>query len=142
MQEYCIRISSNICFGYLVEAILKYPKHMFYEEIRIKIGLSNISWCPLRILYNSKFIGNKCCRCNEGSLYLRAVCISLTTGFVRSRFIYMHTAKPQWYCSDLSCYTNLCLSGGQCELIIHPTESNGGPLNPPPPLHPCHTHSL
>ena len=34
------------------------PKHMFYEEIRIKQGLSYeyISFCPLRILYNSKFI--------------------------------------------------------------------------------------
>ena len=29
---------------------------MFYEEIRIKQGFSNISFCPLRILYNSKFI--------------------------------------------------------------------------------------
>ena len=34
----------------------KYSKHMFYEEIRIKQGLSNISFCPLRNLYNSKFI--------------------------------------------------------------------------------------
>ena len=29
---------------------------MFYGEIRIKQGLSYISFCPLRILYNSKFI--------------------------------------------------------------------------------------
>ena len=29
---------------------------MFCEEIRIKQGLSYISFCPLRILYNSKFI--------------------------------------------------------------------------------------
>ena len=29
---------------------------MFYEEIRIKQGLHYISVCPLRILYNSKFI--------------------------------------------------------------------------------------
>ena len=29
---------------------------MFYEEIRIKQGLSYISFGPLRILYNSKFI--------------------------------------------------------------------------------------
>ena len=29
---------------------------MFYEEIRIKQGLSNISFCPLRILYSCKFI--------------------------------------------------------------------------------------
>ena len=29
---------------------------MFYQEIRIKQGLSNMSFCPLRILYNSQFI--------------------------------------------------------------------------------------
>ena len=29
---------------------------MFYEEIRIKQILSYIVFCPLRILYNSKFI--------------------------------------------------------------------------------------
>ena len=29
---------------------------MFYEIIRIKQGLSYILFCPLRILYNSKFI--------------------------------------------------------------------------------------
>ena len=29
---------------------------MFYGEIRIKQGISYISFCPLRILYNSKFI--------------------------------------------------------------------------------------
>ena len=61
MQEYCIKTSSNICFGYLLESphwgdSSKYPKHMFYEELRIKQGLSYISFCPLRILYNSKFI--------------------------------------------------------------------------------------
>ena len=29
---------------------------LFYEEIIVKQGLSYISFCPLRILYNSKFI--------------------------------------------------------------------------------------
>ena len=29
---------------------------MFYEKIRIKQGLSYISFCPLRSLFNSKFI--------------------------------------------------------------------------------------
>ena len=29
---------------------------MFYEEIRIKQGIFYLSFCPLRILYNSKFI--------------------------------------------------------------------------------------
>ena len=81
MRKYCINSSSNICFGYLLESPQrvdsnKYPKHMFCEEIRTKQSLSYILFCPLRILYNSKFIimatffGNKCCRCNEGSLYL------------------------------------------------------------------------
>ena len=61
MQKHCIKSSSNICFGYLLESPQrgdsnKYPKHMFYEEIRIKQGLSYISFCPLKILNNSKFI--------------------------------------------------------------------------------------
>ena len=61
MQKHCINSSCNICFGYLFESPQrgdsnKYPKHMFYEEIRIKQGLSYISFCQLRILYNSKFI--------------------------------------------------------------------------------------
>ena len=48
---------------------------MFNQEIRIKQGLPDISFCPLRILYNnshynSNIFGNKCCRCNEGSLYV------------------------------------------------------------------------
>ena len=61
MQKHCVKSSSNICFGYLLESPQrgdsnKYPKHMFYEEARMKPGLSYISFCPLRILYNSKFI--------------------------------------------------------------------------------------
>ena len=49
------------CYGYLLELPQwgnsnKYPKHMFCKEIRIKQGLSYISFCPLKILYNSKFI--------------------------------------------------------------------------------------
>ena len=43
----------------------KYPKHMFCEEIRIKQGLS---YTEQQIHYNGKIFGNKCCRCNEGSL--------------------------------------------------------------------------
>ena len=39
--------------GYLLD---KYPKHMFYGEIRTKQYLSDISICLLSILYNSKFI--------------------------------------------------------------------------------------
>ena len=51
----------NICFGYLLEWPQwgdsdKYPKHTYYGKIRINHGLSYISFCPLRILYNSKFI--------------------------------------------------------------------------------------
>ena len=54
-------ISRNICFGYLLESphwgdSSKYPKHMFCEQIRIEQGLSFITFCSLRIFYNSKFI--------------------------------------------------------------------------------------
>ena len=58
---YCIKTSSNLCFGYLLELphwgnSNKYSKHMFYEEIIMKQGLCYISFCPLRLLYNRKFI--------------------------------------------------------------------------------------
>ena len=60
MQKRCIKSSSSICFGYLLESPRgdsnKYPKHMFYDKIRIKQGGSYISFCRVRILYNSKFI--------------------------------------------------------------------------------------
>ena len=60
-KKHGIKNSSNICFGYLLESPQrgdsnKYPKHIFYEKIRIKQGLSYMSFCPLRIVYNSKFI--------------------------------------------------------------------------------------
>ena len=62
MQEYCILILyRNICFGYLLESPQggdsnKYPKHMFFKEIKSKQELSYMSICSLSILYNSKFI--------------------------------------------------------------------------------------
>ena len=46
----------DICYNCLIEAILTNIQNMFYEEIKIKQGPSYISFCPLRILYNSKFI--------------------------------------------------------------------------------------
>ena len=80
MQKHCIKSSSNICFGYLLESTQggdsnKYPKHMFYDEIRIKQGLfihiilSMKDALQQYIHYNDNSFGNKCCRCNEGSLY-------------------------------------------------------------------------
>ena len=98
MQEHCIRISSNICFGYLLESphggdTNKNTKHIFYEELRIKQGFPNISFCLLRSLYNSKFIivatsGNKCCRCNESSLFVAGTVSSSmkTVRFPQRRF--------------------------------------------------------
>ena len=75
MQEYCIKLSSNTCFGYLLESphwgnSNKYPKHMFYEQIRIKQGLSYKDSLQQQIHFNGNIFGNKCCRCDEGSLYL------------------------------------------------------------------------
>ena len=43
-------------FGYLWCDSNKYPKHMFYEKMRIKQGISCISFCLWRILYSSRFI--------------------------------------------------------------------------------------
>ena len=50
-----------ICFGYLLEWPQRgdssnYPKHMSYEEIRMKQGLFHRSFCLLRILFNSKLM--------------------------------------------------------------------------------------
>ena len=48
---------------------------MFYEETRIKQGHSYISFMSIKdslqqqIHFNGNIFGNKCCRCNEGSLY-------------------------------------------------------------------------
>ena len=62
MKECCIKTSSNILFfGYLFELshwgdYHKSPKYRFYQEKRIKQVLSYISFCPLRNLYNIKFI--------------------------------------------------------------------------------------
>ena len=52
----------------------KYQKHMFYEELRIKarsllhIIMSIKNSLQQQIHYNGNSFGNKCCRCNEGSL--------------------------------------------------------------------------
>ena len=72
MQEYSIKTSSNICYEYLLDShhwgdSNKYPKHMFYEEIRLKQGLRIILSLQQKIHFNGNIFGNKCCRCNEGS---------------------------------------------------------------------------
>ena len=58
---------------------------MFYEEIRIKQSLSYISFCPIRSLYNSKFI---------------LMAISLGTNVVvvtRVRCMFVINQKKSWY---------------------------------------------
>ena len=81
MQEYCIKTSSNICFGYLLESphwgdSNKYPKHNVLWGNKNKtrpflhIILSIKDSLKQQILYNGNIFGNKCC-CNEGSLYLQ-----------------------------------------------------------------------
>ena len=55
----------------------KNPKHMFYEEIRIKQGLSYISFCPLRITYNSKFIIMATFSGTNAVVVTRVYCISI-----------------------------------------------------------------
>ena len=81
MQDYCIKTSSKICFGYLLESphsgdSNKNPKHMFCEEIRIKQCLSYISFCPLKSLYNSKFILIATLSAINAAVVTRAHCIT------------------------------------------------------------------
>ena len=48
----------------------KYPKHMFYETRSfLHIILSIKDSLEQQIHYNGNIFGNKCCQCNEGSLY-------------------------------------------------------------------------
>ena len=75
--------SSNICFGYLLQSPQRgdsneYPKHMFYEEIRIKQGISYISFCPFRILYHSNFIIMATFLGTTAVVVTRVRCISVT----------------------------------------------------------------
>ena len=63
----------DFCWNRLNEAILKYPKHMFYAEIRIKQGIFLLHIIlsimdSLQFHYNDNIFGNNCYRCNEGSL--------------------------------------------------------------------------
>ena len=49
---------------------------MFYEKIRIKLSylhliLSIMDSVQQQIHFNGNFFGNKCCCCNEDSLYLK-----------------------------------------------------------------------
>ena len=53
-------------------------KDMFYEEIWIKQGLFYISFCSLRILYNSKSILMATSLGTNDVIVMRVHCISLT----------------------------------------------------------------
>ena len=46
----------DTCYSCLIEHSNQHIKQVFYGEIRIKKNISYISFCSLRILYNSKFI--------------------------------------------------------------------------------------
>ena len=85
---------------------------MFFEEIRIKQGLSYISFCPLRIIYKSKFI------LMATSLVLITVvltkvhcilkgrvCSEELTALVRSGFAGKQTGCPHPYSTP---YNKLC----------------------------------
>ena len=60
MQEYNTYFKKHMFLIFVriasVRQSNKYPKHMFYEEFRIKEAFLTQSFCILRILYNNKFI--------------------------------------------------------------------------------------
>ena len=95
MQDYCMKTSSNLCFRYLLESpeggdsnkcpkriltIIK--KQMFNEEIRKKQDISYISFCPFRILFNSKFILMATFLRTNAVVVTRIHCISLVTKYL------------------------------------------------------------
>ena len=75
------------CFKYLKEIFVldiccsdsnKYPKHIFYEEIRTKLDISDISICSFSILYNGKFILMPVSSRTNAVVVMRVYCNLLT----------------------------------------------------------------
>ena len=103
MQEYYIKTASNIYFGCLLESphcdSNEYPKHMFFEEIRKKkvfhtIILSIKDSLQQQIYFNSSIFGNKCCRCNKGSLQLSAFSVNWFWYFSVIYYTFVWYANP------------------------------------------------
>ena len=81
MQEFCHYLILqgtyvlDICYSRLTEAINKYLKHMFFEEIKIKQAIFTYHYAAFKdslqkqIHFNGNILGNKCYRCNYGPLY-------------------------------------------------------------------------
>ena len=81
VQGHCIKTSSNIFFGYLLESprwgdSYKYPKHTFYEKMIIKQDLSYISFCPLRPLFYRKFLFKATSLGTNGVIVTKVHCTS------------------------------------------------------------------
>ena len=101
-------------FGYLLQSPQwddsnKYPKDTFYLKIRIKQGLSYISFCSLMSLYNSKFI------LMAASLRTNAVVVTRVhcTKFINNWTYCFSYCPPHW----LPCLFNC--QEIQCEKSIH-----------------------
>ena len=97
-------LSSNTWFGYLLESphSNKYHKHMFYDEIRIKQGLSYKSFWPLRILYNSKFILMATSLGTNTVVVTRVYCTSLRECYTFSESnSYLAVILPTWQPNSL-----------------------------------------
>ena len=75
MQEYCIKTSSNMFWIFVWIAILTNSKTYALWGNKNKtrsflhIILSNKDSLQQQIHFNGNIFGNKCCHCNEGSLY-------------------------------------------------------------------------
>ena len=70
---------------------------MFCEEIRTKQYLSYISFCPLRILYNSKFIIMATSFGTNSIVVTRAHCIKLVYNLQNSETVsYNVLVDPQY----------------------------------------------
>ena len=125
------KTSSNIFLDYLLDwphwgNSNKYPKHMFYEEIRIKQGLSYITFCPLRILYNCKLILMAISLGTNVVVEMRVHCISIyhthSNLMTPSEKVLLNMQK----CADSGNPAYAKYHPGLCSPFIHSVVSNAG----------------
>ena len=72
---------------------------MFYEDMRIKQGLSYISFYPLRVLYNSKFILKAISLLTNAAVVMRVHC-KYNMSFTSSHDVYTFDSRNT---NNLSC---------------------------------------
>ena len=83
---------------------------MSYEKIRTKEDLSHIKYSvQQQIRFNGNVFGNKCCRCNEDSLYSYKTVGGRETSFCSSPLFRLYVLFPLGSLSPFWFITKTCL---------------------------------